>query len=213
MANLNENERECINCGCVFNLIYTNKAGYKYKINTIHCSKECSDKNSHRAIETKLLKEKALSFIKEQNEYCTFTELCKGTGHSNKTFTKHGLLTSDLNKEAGFDAPKSKFQDKIGEVLKQQFEKVETEKKFDGLVGTTGYPLRVDFYIPEINTVIEADGTQHSDQNHPWSKHKNGTVSDYDKIKDAFLESRGISLIRIPYKRNIKESDILAHLN
>lgn len=135
--------------------------------------------------------------------------MCTGIGRSSKTFTKHGLKNTELNGEAGFTKVKSKFQEIVGDILKENFTTVEKERKFDGLVGTTGHPLRVDFYIPEANLVVEADGHQHSDPNHPWSKWNNGTVQQYDQIKNEFFKEKGITLKRVPYKRNLKESDVL----
>lgn len=46
----------------------------------------------------------------------------------------------------------------------------------------------VDFYIPSARTVIEIDGIQHKEESHSAS----------DKVRDAFLERRGISVVRIP---------------
>lgn len=210
MANLNE--RTCVQCNKLFSLVYTDRHGYKSILNTTHCSKSCAVTHS-KGISKETLEKKALDYIRDKNEYCTSVELCNGINHSSKTLTKHGIHISSLNESLGFVNSKSKFQDKVGEFLKENFTTVETEKKFDGLVGTTGHPLRVDFYIPEINTVVEADGDQHSNPEHPWSGWSNGTVASYDKIKNQYFDVNGINLIRIPYKRNLKKSDILSHLN
>ena len=219
MTNLNE--RNCIHCGNVFSLIYTDKAGYKSTLNTTYCSRSCASKSQMKTnkgcitpdVGKEILEQKALDFIRNKNEYCTVEEICNGVGHSSKTFVKHGLKFSDFNNELGFTKSKSKFQDKVGEILNKEFSNIETEKRFEGLVGITGYPLRVDFFIPSKNMVIEADGSQHSDPKHPWKEWNNGTVKDYDEIKDKFFKEQGIKLCRIPYKRNIKESDILSLLN
>lgn len=214
------NERICAHCGNVFSLIYVDKNGYKSKLNTVHCSRSCAFKSETRInkgcimpdVGKEVLERKTLDFIREKNEYCTQEEICNGVGHSSKTFKKHGLKFSAFNRDLGFLKPKSKFQEKVGEFLTKEFSNIESEKKFEGLVGNTGYPLRVDFYIPSENMVVEADGTQHSDPNHPWKEWNNGTVKDYDKIKDEFFKKQGIRLCRIPYKRNLKESDILSRL-
>lgn len=210
MTNLNE--RNCAYCGKVFSLEYADRFGYKSILNTTYCSKSCATSDV-RGIDKDSLQAKALNFIKDRKEYCTKEEICKGTGHSSKTFHKHGLNFSDFNREAGFDAPKSKFQNKVGEILNEEFTNIESEKKFDGLVGIKGHPLRVDFYIPEINTVVEADGSQHSDPKHPWREWNNGTVAGYDEMKNQYFKQNGIALVRIPYKRNLKKEDILSRLN
>lgn len=216
----NINEKICTHCGKVFSLIYTDKHGYKSKLSTTHCSKSCASKSDTKTnkgciiadIGKEILEQKALDFIREKNEYCTKEEICSGIGHSSKTFGKHGLKFSNFNQELGFIKPKSKFQEKVGEFLAKEFSIIESEKKFEGLVGNTGYPLRVDFYIPSKNMVVEADGSQHNDPKHPWKEWNNGTVKEYDEIKDKFFKEQGIKLCRIPYKRNLKESDILSRL-
>jgi hypothetical protein len=152
--------------------------------------------------------DEAKNFINETGRYCTKPEICTGTAHSCKSFVKRGISFTELNEEAGFKKPKSVFQEKVGEFLREEFPDLVEEKTFDGLVGKTGHPLRVDFYIPEINCVVEADGSQHSDPNHPWREWNNGTVKEYDKIKDKFFRKNGIRFYRVPYKKSLKRSDI-----
>lgn len=219
MANLNE--KTCTNCGSVYSNVYTLKSGYEYTKNTDYCSKSCASKSDMKTnkgcilpdVGKEILEQEALTFISEQNRYCTKVDICNGTGHSSKTFVKHGLKISDFNEKLGFRNTKSKFQEKVAEFLNKEFSDVQNEKKFEGLVGNTGHPLRVDFYIPSKNMVIEADGSQHSDSKHPWGKWNNGTVKEYDEIKNKFFKEQGIKICRIPYKRNLKDSDISSHLN
>ena len=206
------NENTCKNCGCTYSLLYTNKSGYDYLVKTSFCSKSCAGKAQRPLISEEDLKNKALTYIREQGKYCTKEELYKGVGHSSKTFMNHSLSITQLNAEAGMVKPKSKFQDNVGQVLTESFGRVEHEKTFDGLVGVKGHPLRVDFYIPEINTVVEADGSQHSDPKHPWKEWNNGTVAEYDKIKDDYFAEKGIRLVRVPYKPRVRESDVLSRL-
>ncbi len=214
------NERNCAYCGKLYSLLYTDRHGYVYTLDTSHCSKSCAVRNSAKSnkgcikpdIGSEALKKKAIDFISEKGEYCTKEELCKGVGHSCKTFSKHGLKFSELNTEAGMTKPKSVFQDNVGKVLQRNFKGVEQEKTFEGLVGVKGHSLRVDFYIPEINTAVEADGSQHSDPNHPWGEWNNGTVAKYDEIKDTYFQENGIRLVRIPYRKRVKDSDVLSRL-
>lgn len=211
MNNLNENDQKCVNCGKIYSLIYIDKYGYKSKLNTNCCSKSCAGKHL-KSISKETLKREALDYIRKNNEYCTTSEICKGINRSRKTFVAHGLKIKDLNNELGFKRPISKFSDKVEKFLVKEFTNIECEKQFIGLVGNTGYPLRVDFYIPEIDVVVEADGRQHRDLNHPWKEWKNGTVQMYDKIKNEFFDKHGITVCRIPYKDNIKESDIFKNI-
>ena len=206
------NERMCARCDKLYTNIYVQKNGCKYQKETTYCSKSCAGKATRQEISKEDLQEKAVNFIRLQETYCPKEVLCPGVGHSSKTFTKHDLRISELNADAGMTKPKSKFQDNVGEVLKRNFNNVEHEKTFDGLLGVKGHPLRVDFYIPEINTVVEADGSQHSDPNHPWKEWNNGTVAQYDKIKNDYFAEKGIRVTRIPYSKCVKEVDVLSRL-
>lgn len=217
MTNLNE--RKCDHCQNLYSLIYYNRYGSPYTLKTRYCSKSCAARASYGKgcilpdIGADALRNKALDYMKRRNTYCTLGQVAKGIGHSSKSFVKHKIRISVLNAELGFVRPRHHFQSCIGQILKDQFPNTESEKVFDGLVGVTGHPLRVDFYIPEINTVVEADGSQHSNPNHPWHKWKNGTVAEYDRKKNEYFEKVGIRVIRIPYKKNIKDSDVLSHLS
>ena len=205
-------ERICDHCGATYTNVYTTKSGHSYQVETKYCSKSCAGKACRPSVDAELLRTKALDFIRSKNSHCSLEELCAGLGHSSKTFYKHGLSIPELNTEAGYVKPKSKFQGSVGEVLKRNFIVVEEEKTFDGLVGVKGHPLRVDFYLPEIDAVVEADGSQHSDPKHPWKEWNNGTVAEYDKIKEEYLSDKGIKLVRIPYTKKVSEIKILSSI-
>ena len=212
MANLNENEAICAHCGSVFSREYSNARGYPYLLKTTHCSKSCATKATN-GTDKETLEKEVIGFIEAKGTYCTNAEICKGIGRSNKTLTQHQVKVSDLNGVLGYTKPKSMFQESVGRFLKEEFASVETEKRFDGLVGNTGHPLRVDFFIPGTNVVVEADGGQHKDPKHPWHEWNNGTVTEYDQIKDQFFAAKGIRVCRIPYKRNLKKEDVLSRLS
>ena len=211
-----EVKRTCKYCRKEYVKVYTCGTGHKYTVPTTFCSRLCQNKyqieNGIGCITPDVgkdaLKAEALDFIKKSGSYCTGAEIYRGVGRSSKTFVKHGLSVVGLNAELGYDKPKSAFQSKVEGILKSRFDHVETEVQFEGLVGVTGHPLRVDFYIPSENTVYEADGTQHSDPNHPWREWNNGTVAEYDRIKNEYFADKDITLKRVPYKRNIKPTDV-----
>lgn len=84
------------------------------------------------------------------------------------------------------------------------------QKTFPGLVGTTGKKLRYDFYLHDKKAVIEFDGIYHFQPiNHGSFVQAQASftkMQQYDKIKNIFLASNNISLLRIHYKdvRKIK---------
>ena len=80
------------------------------------------------------------------------------------------------------------------------------EHSFEYCIGTKGWKLRFDFYIPDKNIVIECDGEQHY---RPVSffggDEKFATQIENDKIKDEYCLKNKIELIRIPYTKTESE--------
>lgn len=58
-------------------------------------------------------------------------------------------------------------------------------------------PLPFDFYIPKINTCIEADGIQHFKPK--WGEQSLRQTKENDQIKTEFCLNNNIKLVRIPY--------------
>ena len=73
-------------------------------------------------------------------------------------------------------------------------------KRFDDCKNPkTGYVLPFDYYLPEINTIIEIDGEQH--ERCSFSKYDYVGTMERDKIKNMFAEKKRIELVRIPAKK------------
>ena len=74
------------------------------------------------------------------------------------------------------------------------------EKRFDDCINPeTVKTLPFDYYLPEINTLIEVDGEQH--ERGSFTKYDHiGTVI-RDKIKNRYAEEKEIELVRIPAKK------------
>ena len=78
-------------------------------------------------------------------------------------------------------------------------------------------PLPFDFYIPNINTLIEVDGEGHyipirrsSNMTEEDANNNLQIVQKHDRIKDHYCEKNNINLIRIPYweRANLSKSYI-----
>lgn len=82
------------------------------------------------------------------------------------------------------------------EILETYNISYEREKKFEDLVGVNGGQLRFDFYIKELNTIIEIQGEGHFDGD--TMLHRGNTI-EHDKIKRNWCKEKGIKLIEIPY--------------
>lgn len=68
------------------------------------------------------------------------------------------------------------------------------------------HPMPFDFYIPEFNLAIEYDGEHHFMVKENWGGEEEFIrVKKRDKIKTEFCRQKGIKLLRISYKQNIRE--------
>jgi len=84
-------------------------------------------------------------------------------------------------------------------------------KRFENCRGFCK-PLSFDFYLPELNAVIEYDGLQHYEPVKRFGgKEKFKTQKIYDEIKNKYCKDNGIKMIRIPH--TIKFDDILPLIN
>lgn len=67
-------------------------------------------------------------------------------------------------------------------------------------------PLPFDFYLPEYNKCIEYDGEQHFKPKAFFGGEDSFQVTTkHDKIKNEYCKINGISLLRIPYYKNVGE--------
>lgn len=74
--------------------------------------------------------------------------------------------------------------------------------------------LEFDFYIPELNTIIEYDGDQHFRESSKYKGKKFEATQRNDKLKNKYCLENGINLIRIHFRfpANKIEESILASL-
>lgn len=79
---------------------------------------------------------------------------------------------------------------------------------FDGCKNKKG--LRFDFYLQELDTIIEYDGEHHFKENKYFGIGNLEYVRKNDNIKNKFCQENNIKLIRIPYYDYDKIDDILS---
>ncbi|NBK24903.1 MAG: hypothetical protein EOM68_23115, partial [Spirochaetia bacterium] len=145
--------------------------------------------------------------------HCGIVAYLKGTGYAVPirnildhfhidyycTWKKWGFTMDALLKEAGISKPSQKssyWERETGKALKASFSVVREQARFAGCCSIeTGYPLRFDFYLPAVNTLIEVDGQQHYDKGHYYWTSK---AEKRDRIKDAYAKASGKTLIRVP---------------
>lgn len=80
----------------------------------------------------------------------------------------------------------------------------ESQKKFKDCCDIK--PLPFDFYLPNHNIAIEYDGEQHYRPVKYFGGNNafNRTIK-HDRIKNEYCKNNGISLLRIPYYKNVEE--------
>ena len=103
----------------------------------------------------------------------------------------------------------SNMELEISNILSNKGIKYIPQYKFEKCKDNKFLPF--DFYLPEFNTCIEADGRQHfeevcfGDMNIEQAKENFLIIKRHDKIKNDFCKENNIKLIRIPYfEKNIK---------
>lgn len=107
---------------------------------------------------------------------------------------------------------KESFGEKaIANLLIQENIKFETQKSYDDLLSQSNRKLKFDFYLSNLNILIEFDGPQH----YLDTKYTTDRMLDNDKRKNIWCKNNNISLYRIPYNElnNIKKWKIEDLLN
>ena len=173
-----------------------------------YCSLSCAATAQGGSLSKHKIEEQIVEYVLRKGKYLTLVEITKGIGRSCRTLTKYGISIKKIQESLGIVKAKSHFESAIYSVLVKEFDNVICEVTSEDLVSPKGYPLRIDFYIPELNLYIEADGSQHTDPNNPW-------YSEYyvkcDQLKTDYCNKVG-SLIRIPYSKSVDTEYVLNHL-
>lgn len=86
---------------------------------------------------------------------------------------------------------------KINEILTQN--NINFIQEYRPKDFSIGFDARFDFYLPELNLLIEYDGKQHfTDKNTGWGESLKN-IQKRDSIKTQWALNNGIQIIRIPY--------------
>lgn len=193
----------CKNCNKEFNVKYN--VGKKV---IYFCSKTCATKFQRTSLSKEELENKISQAIKIKGTYLSRAEIIIICKISNKTITKNGISITKLNEALGFKKPKSKFEEAVYNELKEIFKdfNIIREQSFLNLKSPKGFHLYFDFFIPEINLLIEADGNQHYNKNNPnYSEY----VNDCDELKNQYCLQNNIDLVRIRYNRTVSKEHII----
>lgn len=123
--------------------------------------------------------------------------------HGNfKIIASHHLLGAGCPK---CSSNKSGPERKIERLLESNNISFNYNKKFDDCRNITGALLKFDFYLPDLNLIIEYDGEQHFKPAPHWGGQKAlEETKARDLLKDQYCRDNGIKMLRIPYTENIE---------
>jgi hypothetical protein len=101
----------------------------------------------------------------------------------------------------------SKSEKYINKVLSERRISFSSQKIFhDFRSDVTNRPYRFDFYLDEVNAVIEYDGKHHFESISHWGGEKYlKIVKEVDHKKTMYCRENSICLYRIHYKQNLKK--------
>lgn len=136
--------------------------------------------------------------LAKADRYLPTSYLSKALGVSQSTLGFYGIKSEELNLEYGFFRDNRFFEAQVGKALSEIFPDYEIipQKWFPDLRSDLGTVLYFDYFVPELNLAVEADGPCHFDKKHPWHTDK---VVRRDFLKDEYCKNNGIRLIRIPF--------------
>lgn len=122
---------------------------------------------------------------------------CKVDGHT------WNVSPSSLLRGSGCKiCNESKGEKRISSFLKSHNVNFQPQKSFDGLVGLKGRPLSYDFYIPDMNLLIEFQGEFHDGNLRGKQQHKYHNLAvqqEHDSRKRRYAEENNIKLLEIWY--------------
>lgn len=129
---------------------------------------------------------------------------CKKDGHE--------WMIAPSNVLLGCGCPQCK-ESKGERIVRQWLERnkviYKSQYKFSDCKDKCALPF--DFYLPEYNTCIEYDGGQHffpvnfSGEGAEYTEQQFKTTQYHDQIKNQYCADNGITLLRIPYFKNVEE--------
>lgn len=93
----------------------------------------------------------------------------------------------------------SKGEKRIRKWLKHDNFVFESQKEFEGLIGTGGRNLSYDFYLPEYNLLIEYQGSFHDGSGGEYTEQNLEKQQEHDKRKREYTKQNGIDLLEVWY--------------
>jgi hypothetical protein len=191
-----------LNCGQYFKQASTE--------NNKFCSRSCSslwvNKNGlSNGLNAEIILKRSCEFIKTCRHTPTLEEIAEVAGVSTGYYHQNNYSIFTLFEKAG-RKNKSVFPSKFEEMVYYSIldcgiknEDIERQKTYKGLYTTSKrWLLRFDFYVKNLNLLVEADGPQHEDD-FSNTDFFNKLPHVTDMLKNNYATNNNISLVRIPY--------------
>jgi hypothetical protein len=150
------------------------------------------------------IKEKVKASVERDGLPPGIEDLARSTGYSVKYLRKIKGGVRAICLESGVDydqlpAHASQFERSVYSLLRKFLDPQDIVYQKTFTDCRRSRPLPFDFYIPKINLVVEADGTQHYRECKPdWVC---SSLPKTDQLKNTYCRDKGIALLRIRYRR------------
>lgn len=170
--------------------------------NHLHMSQGCFEcfLDKHRL--TELSQDRLDNLKKIHNNRYIYNDISVDRGRINITCSYHGIYNQYLYfHEYGHGCPQcnssSRGENKIKDFLENKGIVYQRNYCFDDCVRKK--KLRFDFYLSDLNIIVEYDGEHHFQENKYFGDGNLEYIKHNDKIKNNYCKKNGIKLIRIPY--------------
>jgi len=144
------------------------------------------------SLETAIINE-----IRHEGAQIPAAELVKRLHFDYALVVKYGIRLYDMHVKAGVKYFNNTSYNELRFLKKAKriFKNVYSQYKFNDCRSTiTGRRLQFDFFIEDVNTLVEIDGEQHSNKSHLFYSQK---LKIHDEIKNEYARRKDIRLIRI----------------
>jgi very-short-patch-repair endonuclease len=165
-------------------------------LNNSHRSRRYCKKEVCQRYRKKLCREHFFSKLKDSKEYIREkSKICR---------RKSGVMP-----RGG-----SQYEEQIYKKLLKYFNKNDIIRNTKSIITNphTKHWLELDFYIPKLKTAFEVDGETHRQSNAYGIKRLEYQIS-IDKIKDKVCKDNGITLVRIPFGKDINIFGTLSEIH
>lgn len=202
---------KCLECGARFTI----KSGTSTKFCCKSCETAWYSKHGCKArtadyvgnSETDTLIYKAEEYLRA-NPNASRKDILTALHISASTAMRKGIRVTDIKNKLGITTKKSSslFENDICSILNEMGIKYVREKYFHDLKDERY--LRYDFYIEDLNLLIEADGAQHYGKD--FTKYyrcdakgakRKGKIKQHDVQKNEYAKNHGYNLLRVKYFR------------